>query len=164
MNTKIRRGVFETNSSSVHSLAISKDGMEKPNLRIRRKKIDGKFYRFLYVPLGTFGKNHQLFTDQEEKLSYLVTIAYLTNGGRDLEHMEESYAYKDMEEEIVKYCNEAGYNVEGFYVDPKTEKYADIDHQTICDYYGIDDFYHIMGVNFVDFVFNKYISLETDCD
>ena len=34
---KIRKGVFETNSSSVHTIAIAKEGLEKPSLRVKRK-------------------------------------------------------------------------------------------------------------------------------
>lgn len=164
MKKKIRLGTFETNSSSVHSIVINKEGLEKPNLTVKRKKIDGVFKHFIYVPLQTFDKYSQTFYSQEDKLSYLVTIAFLSDGGRDLENMKESYSYEIMEKEIVDYCNQYGINVEGFWIDPKTEKDAYIDHQSIEDYYSVSDFINVMKLDYVDFVFNKYVSLHTDCD
>ena len=70
MKKKIRLGTFETNSSSVHSLVISKEGLERPNLRIKRKKVGEIYKRFIYVPLQTFDKYNQTFYSQEDKLSY----------------------------------------------------------------------------------------------
>lgn len=71
---KIRQSVFETNSSSIHSLSLAKDGFEKCNIPIKRKKIDGKFKRFLVVKLAGFGSDYHIYDKQEEKLSYLVTL------------------------------------------------------------------------------------------
>lgn len=36
MKTKIRKGVFETNSSSVHSLVISNDGREPSKFKLNK--------------------------------------------------------------------------------------------------------------------------------
>lgn len=163
MKRKIRIGTFETNSSSIHSLVISKEGLERPNLRIKRKKVDGTYKRFIYVPLQTFDKYNQTFYSQEDKLSYLVTIAYLCDNN-DIEEMKRSYSYERMAGEIIDYCNQYGLNVEGLWIDLKTENDAYIDHQTRADYYEIDDFISVMKVDYVNFVFNKYIGLHTDSD
>ena len=54
---KVRNSLFETNSSSVHTITIDKRGMEKPSLDIRRrKKDDGTFGKFIIGKLGTFEK------------------------------------------------------------------------------------------------------------
>lgn len=161
---KIRKGVFETNSSSVHTIAIAKEGLEKPSLRVKRKKIDGTFHRFIYVPLGVFDKHFELFTTQEEKLSYIVTLAYMLDGNQSIENLKDKWNYEYLRDEILKYCNENGLNVEDFYIDPKTCNEAYIDHQTLSNYYSIDDFYSVMGLRYTDFVFNKYVALQTDCD
>ncbi|WP_373261977.1 hypothetical protein [Hungatella hathewayi] len=156
---KIRQSVFETNSSSIHSLSLAKDGFEKCNIPIKRKKIDGKFRRFLVVKLSRFGKDYHVYTEQSEKFSYLVTLSYLLDGGYDVENMQQSYAYKRMEEEICKYCK-----CDGIMVDDMSLDDAEIDHQTITDYSSISDFIYNMGVDYVTFVFNKHAELKTDSD
>lgn len=158
---KIRVGTFETNSSSVHTLVLSKDGFEACKIPVKRKKIDGEFKKFLVVRLSEFGKDYRLYNTQEEKLSYLVTISYLTDGGGcyDIDRMKETYAYQIMEKEICKYCN-----CDGFLIDENSIDEAGIDHQTLTDYYSVSDFESIMGIDYVTFVFNKYAALKTNCD
>ena len=46
---QIRKDVFETNSSSVHTLQISKDGLEPSELKLNK---DGN----IEVEFGEFGK------------------------------------------------------------------------------------------------------------
>ena len=156
---KVRTSLFETNSSSVHTITIDKRGMEKPSLDIRRrKKDDGTFGKFIIGKLGTFGKDFRDYKTQDEKLSYLLTICYLTDGHLNLEDMTDSWAFKDLEREICEYCK-----CDGIKIDPKTEGLAYIDHQTMNDYSYMDDFRY-SHMDYVDFVFNSYVSLHTDCD
>lgn len=115
---KIRNNVFETNSSSVHTIVIDKKGMEKPNLDIRRrKKDDGTFGKFIIGKLGAFGKDCNDYYTQDEKLSYLLTLCYLTDGHWNLEDMINSWAFEELETEICEYCK-----CDGIKIDPKTEK------------------------------------------
>lgn len=156
---KIRNKVFETNSSSVHTIVISKRGMEKPTLNMRRrKKDDGTFGKFIIGKLGEFGKDFRDYTTQDEKLSYLLTICYLTDGHSDLEDMVNSWAFKELEKEVCEYCK-----CDGIRIDPKTEENACIDHQTMNEYGYLDDFKY-NHMDYVDFIFNSYVSLHTDCD
>lgn len=156
---KIRQSVFETNSSSIHSLSLAKDGFEKCNIPIKRKKIDGKFKRFLVVKLAGFGSDYHIYDKQEEKLSYLVTLSYIVDGGNDIEYMKHAYWYHKMEEEICKYCK-----CDGIMIDETSIADAAIDHQTLTDYSSISDFPNIMGIDYVTFVFNKHAELKTDSD
>ena len=64
---KIRNNVFETNSSSVHSLVINSEGLEPSNL-----KIDPKTDHII-VNTQYFGTEYNIYNDQEDKLSYLIT-------------------------------------------------------------------------------------------
>ena len=59
MKIQIRRGVFETNSSSVHTLTITKN----PN--------NLKFPKKLIFDSGDYGWEHACLTTPEEKASYL---------------------------------------------------------------------------------------------
>lgn len=60
----IRRGVFETNSSSMHSLSIiGSTNMAKKN----------EFGPITHVSYGEFGWEYDRLTDPVEKLSYLIT-------------------------------------------------------------------------------------------
>lgn len=58
MNRKIRKGVFETNSSSVHSLVISNDGREPSEFKLNKDgeiEIDfwtvWKRWAYLYITI-----------------------------------------------------------------------------------------------------------------
>ena len=61
--TKIRRGFFETNSSSTHSLVIQKE-----KNHIDRKKV--------FLTTGIFGWEFRKFTSVHLKLSYVWTAIY----------------------------------------------------------------------------------------
>ena len=50
MKRKIRKGVFETNSSSVHSLVISNEGREPSEFKLNK---DGE----IEIDFGQFGKD-----------------------------------------------------------------------------------------------------------
>lgn len=160
----IRKGVFETNSSSVHSLAIAKSGLEPPHLKVGRRIGSKGKGKYIIVELGEFEKDPVDYFSQDEKLSYLATLSYLTDGGENLEELYDSYNFQGFEEIIIDYVNEYDKDVLGIWIDPATIDIAHIDHQTINEYNGISDFPYAMNVDFIDFVFNKNIGLHTDCD
>lgn len=60
MKRTIRRGVFETNSSSVHAISISEAG----NLT---------YPKFVYFETGKFGWEHEIYHDKQNKAAYLWT-------------------------------------------------------------------------------------------
>ena len=64
---KIRKSIFETNSSSVHSIAFSRRDIEDSNLPMDE---DGK----IQAHYGSFGSETRSYNDQETKLSYLITL------------------------------------------------------------------------------------------
>lgn len=151
MIIKIRSNTFESNSSSVHTLSIDKSGREPSRLPINKKtnKVIAHF--------GNFGKNHNIYTSQEDKLAYLMTNVYYLNHA-DYNDTEDIWAFGAISDAISNYCGCDGIEIDMNYgVDPY------IDHQSI-PYGGIEiiDVYDEDSV--IDFVFNKYISLKTDCD
>ena len=152
---KIRQNVFETNSSSVHSLVISSEGLEPSNLKINSEinRID--------VTTQYFGKEYILYNEQEDKLSYIVTylVAELQNSYDDweiLEKLKYSYRFTTLKEIIKDYCNCDGINV-------IIGEESGFDHQTnpsnadcVVNLYDEEEI--------KNFIFNKYISLKTAWD
>lgn len=149
MKCQIRKNVFETNSSSVHSLVIAKEGREKSELRVN---ADGE----IEVEFGSFGTNFELFFSQDEKLSYLITCCYYLTREWDIEAIYENWNFRQIEDVICKYTGAKRIKILN-HVDPE------IDHQSI-PYDGIE----IINVwdedMIIDFVFNKYVGLKTDRD
>jgi hypothetical protein len=90
---QIRRGVFETNSSSSHSLAYSKKdrGLDY-NLPV---DADG----VLTIPFGEFGFGPQILNTPMEKLSYYITDNY---GNYYFYDYLLDKASKDIEDEIYE--------------------------------------------------------------
>ena len=154
---KIRQNVFETNSSSVHSLVISSEGLEPSNL-----KIDPKTDHII-VNTQYFGKEYNIYNTQEDKLSYLITyiitaLQYKYDNQEILEvELFKDYRFIYVENIIKNYCNCSGITV-------VINEEGGFDHQTspyqsdcIIDFY--DD-----SETIENFIFNKYISLKTSWD
>lgn len=147
MKRNIRRSVWETNSSSVHSIVIDKGGRESSNLPVK----DGK----IQVDFGTFGKDEMTFSSQYDKLSYLVTCCYYLSG-LDYEDIYDNYEFQRIQEVICRYAGVKGIEIIG-----KNE--PAIDHQS-QPYETIEIINTYHDEEIIDFVFNKYISLGTDAD
>ena len=60
-----RKDVFETNSSSVHTLQISKDGLEPSELKLNK---DGN----IEVEFGEFEKDYRIYNTQYEICTQLL--------------------------------------------------------------------------------------------
>jgi len=153
-----RDGVFETNSSSVHSLAISPEG-RKPN-KIKMK--DG----YLIAKFGSFS-DRGYFTTQSEKLSYLVTCAwYLAGMPMHVEDMYDTYTWDLLEDAARGYVDGCkGIRVDGEI--SENDLYGEppyIDHQSIPDYDTdvIVDLYDRDSV--IDFIWNDYVALKCSRD
>lgn len=123
----IRRGTFETNSSSTHSLVVSEKGEEG------------------YVPLAKHIKISWICTDDEyfleslnDKLSYLIShialkLSYNCNNYEDLlEELQENFEYRKIEEYVKKtFDKEIRFpeNKNGIYDD--VEYIIEINHQLL---------------------------------
>lgn len=153
MKTVIRHGVFETNSSSTHSIAI-----------------DTRDYEPIHVPLdngvlkascGEFGWEQEVYTDFYTKLSYVLTWAM-----RNFDENTSESEYRESDE-FIKIEDVLREKIEGFErleVESLRDYYpfGYIDHQSTDDGAG--------GVpaeamdNLVDFLFNPKSILVTDND
>lgn len=150
MRKQIRCGVFETNSSSVHSLAFDPSGMEKSKLK---KNKDG----YIVVYLGQFGREDAVYTTQEEKLSYLMTLIYYMKSSTD--EFEDFWLFEQIEDVVCEYAN-----AKGIIVKEKRGIYPYIDHQSVPEYGSIDIINTYDRDSLLGFIFNKYVFLKTGSD
>ena len=145
----IRKGVFETNSSAVHSLCIDKSGLEPSKLPVDE---DG----YIITDFGDFGKYDMGITtfDQATKLSYLATECFYTNHYN--ENIEESYQWNSICEAICEYTGAPGVKLLH-----QTE--PELNHQVMpeyepkfCDYWQED--------SVINFIFNKNVGIKMSHD
>ena len=146
-----RSGVFETNSSSVHSIVYAREELEPSKLPVRSGYTMAKF--------GTFGKDYARYFSQADKLSYLASLIWYStcSYSNGLSHMYESYEWRQLEDAVCPYNGTNGIRMF------KRPSRPEIDHQSISDY-GIT-FINMWDTNKVrQFIFNPDIGLQTECD
>lgn len=129
----IRNNVFETNSSSAHSLAFGtskiicgggwgmpEDETDFSNPLYHLSEIPScyKDYR-LYEWLGEYGWGYDVLSTPQEKFSYLITGIYERNGGEDI---NKSLFYT----EIKHWLSELGIEV----IQSSADEDGYIDHES----------------------------------
>ena len=146
---KKRNGVFETNSSAVHSLTIRQDGMEKSYL-----PVDDEGY--VVTDFGDFGDYDVGITtfDQRVKLSYLATECFYLNHFD--EGIEESHRWQNVCDAICKYTGAKGVRVLH-----KTQ--PSLNHQVIPDY-GLKFCSEYDEDSINNFIFNGYVGIKMSHD
>ena len=162
MKKQIRFNIYETASSSVHALVVSTKHMHKSKLKIAD---DG----YVHVSLTQYyGKDEKDYKGQREKLTYIVTWMYIYYGC-NLEDLFKGYLWKEFNTSFMNYV---GNGCKGIWIDKTMfnggEMAGDyLDHQSIS--YGKYDTENCI-VNLYDteqlinFIFNPYLWLHTDCD
>lgn len=120
MKRTIRYEVWDSNSSSVHTL-VYRNLNHTFNLPVNKKGI-------IKVPLMELGKSGGCFT-QLEKLSYLMTDLYYLCGDDVEEIKERYYGYDDILECIKNFAKENGIEVTDIQITHPER--AAIDHQSI---------------------------------
>ena len=162
MKRQIRLEMFETNSSSIHTLQISQKHMYKSKLKIAD---DG----YIHVSLTEYyGKDEKDYKGQREKLTYVVTWMFIYYGC-NIEELYNGYLWKDFNKTFTDYV---GNDCKGIWIDKTMCDGGEIagdylDHQSIP--YGKYDTENCI-VNLYDteqlinFIFNPYLWLHTDCD
>lgn len=141
-----RKGVFETNSSSVHSLSITSN----------KDEWKGKD-SVLYVSLGEYGWGYDRLITPSEKVSYLMTLiaSYVGYYG-DNEFTDEDFfdlsSIKDIYKAVKHHGSEIVFN--------KCSKgYGYVDHQSIVP---MEEF--LDGIDLEDFIFNYKYEIIIDND
>ena len=119
MRIQIRNSVFETNSSSIHTIAITKyNGSSKNNITLEAQT-------------GNFGWEHELYMLPKDKLSYLWTAIYCLADdeawGEEKDFVKHAQILEDWKKIISPVFAEYNIEIEYKHVDPFSFDY-DIDH------------------------------------
>lgn len=149
MKRAIRKNVWETNSSAVHTLAIDKSGLEPSRLPVDE---DG----YIIADFGSFGEyDENLITfDQATKLSYLATECFYTNHYD--EHIEDSYQWGCICEAICEYTGAKGIKLM-HRIEPELNHQVQPEYEPkFCKYWEED--------SVVNFIFNKYVGINMSHD
>lgn len=140
-----RTGVFETNSSSVHTVTFSREDIMPCNMKL---DTDGK----IHVRYGTFGTEDAIYDDQMDKLSYLITLCWYISWDDPTKCSD----YDLIEEAVIDYVP----NCTGIVIDGGE---PDIDHQS--QPYGCIEIINTWDKREVqNFIFNPKVQLKTGCD
>lgn len=159
---KIRRNVFETNSSSSHSVTIGKSTCEDSHLQITEYCDKGNYEPTTIVDTVEFCGFCDHAT-QQEKLAYLMQqIAYINNysdifwGFKKIEERLEDYYdcddFRELEEAVCEYTGAKhlrfGY-LDGY-----------IDHDSVI--YDIYELKDEIGGDYINFIFSpdSYVHFE----
>lgn len=170
MKKKIRHEMFDSNSSSLHSLSIKKP--EKLNYKTL---VPDEFDNFVHIPFGEFGWEIEDYNSAYSKLSYILTMIYEIEHPNNEKDFYEAEDFKTVDELIKEklHCNgvvvEDNFELrayEGYNGQPVSYMEIDgyIDHQSYEDYESIQDFLDEYGVSLEDFIFNQNVVLHTDND
>ena len=150
MKITMRSNIFETNSSSVHTLVYRNQTLAKPELPINPEtnKVIGHF--------GRFGKDDMYYDSQEDKLAYLLTCLYY-NCGWSVGNIYDNWVFHDLEIVVDKHCGTNGIEID-YSIDPE------IDHQSHPENSWSCALFEMTRGNMENFIFNPDVMLHTDCD
>ena len=166
MKRQIRRNVFESNSSSMHSLSISVNDVWDT------LEVD-EFENKVVTEFGEFGWEICNYRDAATKLSYIVTMLVETHSDCcSMEELEETEDFQWINSTVAEYCNCDGIVINNnityggeYEWNGKIWKYSDhdgyIDHQSVMKIKELLDEY---GCTMEEFIFNTGVVLHTDND
>ena len=165
-----RLNVFETNSSSVHSITLN--GTNVNDLVVEK---DG----YIHISLQYYGKNKESYANSYDKLCYLLLVACYSNRvyipyvysddptEEDMEDwrnccedLRDTQDYKDIEECVVTELNKQDRICYGFKLHMSD---CGIDHQS-TDFESLSEFLEENNVKDIhEFIFGRAV-LHTDID
>ena len=150
MKRVIRKGTWESASSSVHTLVISEEGLEPSKLPVDK---DG----YIITDFGSFGEWDEGITtfDQDVKLSYIATECYYINHWET--NIEDCWVWKSVCEAVCEYTGAPGVKL-------LNEREPELNHQVqpeygelkFCDSWDTES---IKG-----FIFNRFAGIKMSHD
>lgn len=188
--TRIRTGVFETNSSSCHTVTIEKNNTGLNYDQFDKANIDDNK---LHINLETFGWEYREIHDATTKLEYYIcmiieTMKLWTNSWKGDNSRKEEYWYnqskvlygfyefKEVENLIKEKLGYDGIVIDNLYESNYIQGFRDkkaytrytyeygIDHQSCEDYGSAHEFLDEYKVSLEDFIFNPSVVLITQND
>ena len=148
-----RNGMYETNSSSVHSIVYK-------NIELEPSKLKKK-HGYTIINFGEFGKEYGEYYNQETKLMYLASLIWYAIGCPDSPNkLYESYGWGLLEDAV---CHHEGNDTLGIRIE-NWEIKPEIDHQSV-PWGGDIEFINLYDTEYVrQFIYCPNIGLRTDCD
>lgn len=179
---QIRKNVFETNSSSVHSLCInSKYDYDYTQLDdyIEEDYGHNGYGKYLKLNFETFGWYWDSELDENSaiaKLEYILTAITCFQGyninwsSREdkeeaIKEVMESDDFQKFEDDVKYALSKHDIHITGIKISPNEDGY--VDHQSLDYYISPDGMYYIFardGITLEDYIFNKCYSLFIDND
>lgn len=164
---KIRRNVFETNSSSTHSVSIIRGN--KPE---SQGLVIDKETKKVKVSFGEFGWDRNEYTDPLTKLSYLLTMTAETEAihNPNVTDFFKTEGFQAINNLICEKLDCEGiYITSTIEIDPTSNYYhmcidGYIDHQSCESYHSLKDFLNDYSLDIEEFIFNPEVVLITDND
>lgn len=168
---QIREGVFETNSSSVHALAIHKEHQNSAPLEPDYED------ECIHVYLQDFWCGPERYNDLYHKLSYLLTFIKMTEYEEAADEAEgvrtHPFTFRDapavqailmntdgfiaLDREVYSYC--------GYHIVPEDPNNATLDHQSYNRSETLYDLMHnVFHCSLHDFLFDTAYELIIDHD
>lgn len=157
---QIRRNVFESNSSSSHSLTVNKRGCTG-------KLIVNEETNKVITYFDEFGWGYEVYTNPAGKLSYLVTMLVETNCDcTSMEELCETEDFKLINDAVAEHCH-----CDGILIDEEitacdwnkeyNEHAGYVDHQSVMPITELLDMY---GCTVTEFIFDPGVKLIIDND
>ena len=170
----IRNSVFETNSSSSHSITIGKQGILSPFC------IPINDDGYVVGEFGEFGWGYEKLKSQSEKLSYLLTMVAITEMQWRVEPdvdiiklFEQTVGFQSLNKFVSQYCNGIsleciGLEVRKSFDETDTFHYVDyygyIDHQSCGHYNSLQNFLDYYELSIEEIILNDDVVIIIDND
>lgn len=155
MKKNVRDGVFETNSSSCHSVSLSQNGRRPNEMTIDRNGV-------ITITIKDWNNYEGAWT-QSEKLSYLISLLWARSRyyrAEDIENFCRCYEFRKIEEAIYDYvpdCMELKVKLDS----TADEYWGLFDHQILNESNGVEDLVNIYDKEaIIDFIFNEYLHVD----
>ena len=176
---KIRFGVFETNSSSSHSLSFNGECMipEEDRKSVFPLEYDLEsscdVIKILLIECE-FGRDFDIYTDPWNKLKYLVMMVVELECRKftTLDEIYETEGFKLIQDNVphkIVVVDDTFGPVTYTFKNGEQRTYLEhagyIDHQSCTDNYSkLKDFFHHWGIDVSKFLYNSDINLIIDSD
>lgn len=176
-----RNKIFETNSSSSHSISLTNVSSDILNFEQLYSYID-QADNYIHIEFGEFGWGYDEYVDAYTKLQYLLTMIMEIHCNEldtfdDFYNLDEFILVESIVTEHTKRCKGICIDNDGFERNSYESEDADgnpvtkywnsfdgyIDHQS-CEYSSLAEFLENWDTNIEDFIFNENVMLVIDND
>lgn len=149
---KVRKGVFETNSSSMHSIVITEDDDEKyEDYKSRNLSFRDVFETEgdeIVITLRRYGENIMLDNEQE-KVDYIASLLVSENHDK-ISKYRKYYELSKLEDELIKRTGCAG-----------IKTHVKKDAEVLAGSHG-GDIYGMTAEELVDTILNRFIQISVE--